>query len=333
MNSQALPKNSFYEFILPKDLPSRHEPSDNPTTVYGVKLGEKLFFDTQISRNNTISCSSCHIQDCAFAEGKRFSSGIHDSILNRNSMPLFNLAWVEKYFWDGRADKLESAVMFPILAHNEMSCDTVMLIKNLNADKEYKNYLSVAFGVNEFTMDFVRKSLAQYLRSLTSYNTTIDNSYYDASTYMKQGHSQEEAVRHLFGLSQRTTQVLSLCEKCHSTITYGNNKMKNNGLSMEYTDKGLYNITKLSGDEGVFKVPSFRNVFFTAPYMHDGRFSSLEEVIEHYNSGIQPYKNLDPILKDSLGNPIRLNLTELEKNELITFFKLLSDTNFINKKN
>lgn len=325
-------RNEFYIFQLPKDLPKHYEPSDNPTTVYGVELGKKLFFEKKLSKNNTISCSSCHSQENAFSENKRFSTGIHDSILTRNSMPLFNLAWVDRYFWDGRARTIEEAVMFPILAHNEMNCDTLALLSELNTNVYYKQHIKNAFNTEVYTMDIIRKSLAQYLRTLTSFNTPIDNSYIKASEYMKLGHSQEEAVRYIFGLSKRTTEILTLCESCHSTITYGNNKMKNNGLDFVAKDNGLYNITYSNSDKGLFKVPSFRNIYYTAPYMHDGRFNTLEEVIEHYNSGIKPHENLDESLKDSLGNPIKLHLSDIEKKELITFFKLLSDTSFITTK-
>jgi cytochrome c peroxidase len=194
-----------------------------------------------------------------------------------------------------------------------MSADTSQIIKRISSDRAYISMFYKAFDSEKVSMSKIRMALAQFLRSITSFDTRIDQSYKQASEYMNKGHSQAETVKYLFGFSDKTISVLSMCERCHSTITYGNIKMKNNGLDLQYQDIGLAKLTSKKEDIGVFKAPSFRNLKYTAPYMHDGRFKTLEEVIEHYNNGILPHENLDPILKDSLGNPIKLGLGELEK--------------------
>ena len=274
--------------------------------------------------------NSCHNQNLAFADSTIFSAGTDNKLTKRNSLPLFNLAWIENYFWDGRVKELEDVFLFPITDHNEMNLDTTTLLNRLRSNKEYSTYFINAFGSSTINYPLFKMALAQYLRTLISYDTPIDSTYKIALNYMKEGHSQEEAIQYIFGFSKKTTQILSFCERCHSTITYGNNMLSNNGLDKIYEDIGRAEITHIDEDIGLFKVPSFRNLMFTAPYMHDGRFNTIEEVIEHYNSGIENCKNLDPILKDEKGNPIRLNLSENEKKEIISFIKLLSDNRFIN---
>ena len=323
-------KNELYQFDFPKDVPEMYQPKYNIATIFGVELGKKLFYDKNLSKNHNISCNSCHNQNFAFADSTILSVGTSNKLTKRNSMPLFNLAWIDNFFWDGRVKSLEDVFLFPITDHNEMDLDTTTLMNRIKSDNEYSILLLKAFGVKTINYSLFKMALAQYIRTLVSYDTPIDSSYKIALKYMNEGHSQEEAVQYIFGLSKKTTQVLSFCEQCHSTITYGNNKFSNNGLDSIYTDIGRAEITNKDEDIGLFKVPSFRNLTFTAPYMHDGRFKTIEEVIEHYNTGIENCKNLDTKLKDEKGNPIRLNLSENEKKEIISFIKLLSDNRFIN---
>lgn len=324
----------YFRYDIPAELPKASEPSHNATTEAGVALGRDLFFSTLLSGDNTISCSSCHDQQHAFAESRKLSQGIGGQQVNRNSMPLFNLAWVDRYFWDGRAASLEEAVNFPITAHNEMNADTLQLVNRLGRSATFRRKFYEAFGSAEIRYVLVRKALAQYLRSLTSYQTPLDRMYPIVSELMAKGMDQPQIMQQQFGFSDRTIEVLQLCETCHSNITYGNNKMRNNGLDVSNTaDIGYAIVSGKKEDEGLFKAPSFRNVLFSGPYMHDGRFATLEEVLEHYNSGIQPNPNLSPELKDANGDPLRLNLGEREKKELLYFLTtLMSDSSFITNK-
>ncbi len=324
----------YFRYDIPPELPQAYQPSHNATTEAGVALGKTLFFSTELSRNNTISCSSCHDQEKAFAESRTTSEGIDGQKVNRNSMPLFNLAWVDRFFWDGRAASLEEAVNFPITAHNEMDSDTNRLVQRLNRSARFRRQFYAAFGIEEVRYVHVRMALAQYLRSITSYASPLDRMYPIVSELMAQGLSQPQIMQREFGFSDKTIQTLQLCETCHSNITYGNNKMKNNGLDLSNAgDIGFAVVSGKKTDEGLFKAPSFRNVAFSGPYMHDGRFATLEEVLEHYNSGIQPNPNLSEELRDEAGNPVRLDLGEREKKEILFFLtRLMSDTSFITNK-
>ena len=324
------PAHRLTPFIydIPTEIPPPAEPADNPTTVEGVALGRKLFYDKMLSGNHSKSCASCHNPDKYFTDAQRVSDGINGRKARRNAMPLFNMAWIDNFFWDGRVRTLEEVIVFPLTDTNEMGKHPETLIKELQQSKEYPELYETAFGSREINLTRTYRALAQYLRTITSYRSPVDSLYVTANTIMKKEHiGQAETMQKLFGFSDKTVQTLQLCERCHSNITYGNNSMRNNGLDANNeSDKGLGAITGRTSDVGLFKAPTFRNVMYTGPYMHDGRFTTLEEVLEHYNSGIQNNPNLDPVLKDSNGNPLRLNLSQKDKEEILYFLKdLMTD--------
>lgn len=314
-----------FRFDIPSEIPAPHEPVGNPTTVEGVALGKKLFYDKTLSKDHSTSCATCHNPANYFTDTKELSHGIGGRKAKRNAMPLFNMAWVDNFFWDGRVHTLEDVIRFPLTDTNEMGKQPDVLLQELTESAEYPALYQTAFGSREVTLQRTYRALAQYLRSITSFKAPLDSLYPIASALMKNEHiSQPETMRRLFGFSAKTIQTLDLCEKCHSNITYGNNVMRNNGLDQtNETDKGMGGISGIKTEEGLFKAPSFRNLIFTGPYMHDGRFASLEEVLEHYNSGIKANPNLDPILKDGNGQPLRLNLSPKDKEEILYFLRTL----------
>jgi cytochrome c peroxidase len=321
--------NSFnptpFKFDLPDNVPSAYVPPDNVMTLEGVALGKKLFYDPLLSADHTIACASCHLQQNGFADHEKLSKGIGTQHAARNSMPLVNMAWINKYFWDGRAKSLEEVIAFPLTNKNEMGKDLEILTKELYQSADYRKMFYAAFGEDEITEKHIAKAIAQYVRTLTSFRSPADTIYPTAAKLMAEKKiEQPAAMKLLFGFSDKTIETLRLCEKCHNTITYGNIQMKNNGLDTDnQNDKGLGGITKKEEEVGLFKAPSFRNLILTAPYMHDGRFVTLNEVLEHYSTGIKPNPNLDPLLKQSDGSPLRLNLGEREKREVIYFLTVL----------
>lgn len=308
------------------------EPTDNQTTIEGVALGKKLFYDKLLSKNHTVSCSTCHSSDMHFTDGLALSVGINGRQAKRNSMPLFNLGFVDNYFWDGRVKTLEDVFHFPLTDTNEMGKDMNVLLKELAASSEYKKLFNVAFGSGDVTEERLNKALAQYIRTLISFNAPIDSIEIKLEALKQRKEYNPNTgtddlsydIKTLLGYSDKTIQTLILCEKCHSGNNYGNELLKNNGLdSNNEKDKGYGALTKQIKDEGLFKAPSLRNLPYTAPYMHDGRFKTLEEVIEHYNSGIQLNPNLDTVLKNTDGTPIRLNLSSQDKKEILHFLQEL----------
>ncbi len=325
-------KTTPFTFKLPADIPSAYIPPDNVMTMEGIALGRKLFYDKTLSADHSIACSSCHLQESGFADNEKFSKGVGSEHAARNTMPIFNMAWINKYFWDGRASSLEELVIFPITNKKEMGKNLDVLKKELGESEEYRKMFYAAFGTEEIIEKNIFKALAQFVRTLTSFSSPADTIYPTAAKLMAERKIQQPAaMKILFGFSDKTIETLKLCEKCHNTITYGNVQMKNNGLDADNTkDPGLGAITRKAEDVGSFKAATFRNLVFTAPYMHDGRFATLEEVIEHYNSGIQPNPNLDPLLKNEDGTPKRLHLGEREKKEVLYFLThLMTDSSIL----
>jgi cytochrome c peroxidase len=318
-----------YPFVLPASLPKYSEPPHNPTTVEGAYLGKKLFYDTSLSVDNTIACVSCHKQEFAFGDSSAFSKGVRGQLGKRNTLPLFNLAWQQELFWDSRVASLEELVFHPIIAKDEMDMDTALLCQKLAHNPIYPQLFAAAFGSNKISNKRVAKAIAQYIRTLTSYNTKLDTLYEYLNTHYKD--IQRNDVGKIVAYSPKVSSVLILCEKCHNGESYGGIQHKNNGLDQLYTDKGnsLYN----SERKILFKVPSLRNLQLTAPYMHDGRFRTIDEVLEHYNSGIQASPDLSEELKDSVGNPIRLHLSEEDQKQIREFITIYThDPVFANKK-
>lgn len=307
-------------------------PADNPMTVSGVELGKKLFFDPILSANNTQSCASCHLPEKSFDDPRRFSIGINGQQGVRNAMPLFNLGWAEKYnvtmhrfFWDGGANSIERQVFGPILNPVEMANTSLEdVVRRLQQHPEYPGLFRKAFGSDSITSIRLAKAIAQYERTLISANSPWDKA------------ERRERVRtpsEINGMIIFSTEKGD-CFHCHGNLNspfFTDFSFHNNGLDAVQSDSGLYRITGKPEDIGRFKTPSLRNLVFTAPYMHDGRFNTLMEVIEFYNSGTRNSPTVDPMISKNFDKG-GLNLTPQEKLDLLNFLISLSDTSFTTGK-
>jgi cytochrome c peroxidase len=309
-----------YIIQIPNGFPNMHIPENNPMTVEGVSLGEKLFTDPILSANNTQACISCHKQVSSFSDPNQFSTGIDNIQGTRNASTLINLGWNNSFFWDGRATTLEEQAFEPVVNPIEMH-DTWPNVENkLNANSEYVQLFKQAFNIDYIDSSHVVMAIAQFERTLISSNSKFDK-------YLR---GEEQLTPSEFsGYAIFNTEKAD-CFHCHGTQMFMDNSFHNNGLDTEpFLDLGLAKITGNPSDNGKFKTPTLRNIEFSAPYMHDGRFSSLEEVIEHYNSGGNYSSTVDPLMK-KIG--VGLQLSNEEKQNLIAFLKTLTDTDFIKSK-
>ena len=302
-------------------------PNNNRITDNGATLGRVLFYDKQLSVNNTVSCASCHDQTKGFSDDATLSVGFNGGLTGRNSMGLANAKYYDngRFFWDERASTLEEQVLLPIQDAVEMGLTLDELETKLQDDDYYSVLFRRAFGDETVTRRRVSLALAQFVRSMVSYESKYDAGL--AQTNNPQANfsnftASENLGKNLF-FSNRTR-----CSDCHDTNSFVGDRARNNGLDAVLTDLGVAGATGNNNDRGEFKVPSLRNIQLTAPYMHDGRFSTLEEVVEHYNSGVQNSQNLDNRLRQ--GNGVRrLNLNNQEKQGLVDFLIALTDANFI----
>jgi cytochrome c peroxidase len=314
----ALPATFRAQPILGQD----NTPAANPVTDAGATLGRTLFYDKRLSLNQTLSCASCHQQAHGFSDPAKFSTGFAGGLTSRNSMGLANARWYQRraFFWDERAATLEIQVLQPIQNAVEMGMTLPLLEIRLAAEPFYTNLFTRAYGTPAVTSDRIARALAQFVRSIISTSTK-----YDAGTASNFANftAQETLGRQIFnGQAGNAT-----CAACHGTDNFvPGPAINNNGLENPYLDKGLGAVTGRTQDEGLFKVPSLRNIALTAPYMHDGRFATLEEVVEFYNSGVVNHPNLSPPLRNQNGTPRRLNLTPTQKAALTAFLHTLSDT-------
>ena len=299
-------------------------PADNPITDAGATLGRVLFYDRNLSANFTTSCGSCHHQEQGFADVHPSSRGHTGDLTRRNAPHLVNQFYLRRQFWDQRAPTLEAQVLMPIQDPLEMGMVLGPAIDRVKQIDYYPALFTAAFGNDSITPERISRSLAQFVRSLASYRTRYDEGEADG---FSQFTAQELAGKALFFNSA------SRCNQCHMTANFFSPTSFNNGLDVAYTDNGLGEITGDPADNGKFKVPSLRNVERTAPYMHDGRFNTLEEVVEHYNSGLQPHPNLDDRLtSDGIvgGTPYQLGLTTQQKQALVAFLRTLTDVPLLN---
>lgn len=297
-------------------------PAENITTDLGAKLGRVLFYDKRLSLNFTVSCSSCHQAEHGFSDPRTFSVGFAGGLTGRNSMGLTNARWYQRkaFFWDERAATLEDQVLQPIQNAVEMGMTLTALEARLNAEPYYTDLFNQAFGTSTITSALVARALAQFVRSIISTQSKYDLGV-AASPSFSNFTAEELQGRQIFNGAGN-------CNACHGTDNFvpGGGPPFNNGLENPYVDKGIGAISGRTQDEGLFKVPSLRNIELTAPYMHDGRFATLEEVVEFYNSGVVNHPNLSGPLRAPGGQPRRLNLTAAQKAALVAFMKTLTDT-------
>jgi cytochrome c peroxidase len=304
-----------YIFKIPASTPFIYEPPNNITTYEGVALGKKLFFDSRLSKNYKISCASCHHPDMMFSDTATFSLGFEGKSTLKNSMPLINLGWKPRYFWDGRVSSLEDLIKFPMEHPDEMGLAMDSAVSRVKNDEQYPKMFAAAFPGEQLNKETLAKALAQYLRTLTSFESRLDSLYQD---YSSKGVNVDGRHSDFLGLTQNTVEVLAFCERCHSSVTYGGTKFTNNGLP----DDG----DGTRDEDSIFVAPTLRNIGFTGPYMHDGRFKTLEEVLVHYTADININPNLDTLLISN-GKPKRFSLNATEKQQLIHFLTYyLTDT-------
>ncbi|MCX8494991.1 MAG: cytochrome C peroxidase [Akkermansiaceae bacterium] len=315
-----LPENfTPYRFTMSRTFPLPDLPRDNPLIEERVALGRALFHENALSRDGTISCASCHQTDSALADPRRFSIGIGGQVGTRNAMPLFNLAWKSKFFWDGRAPSLRAQAVMPIEDHTEMDETPEHLTAKLSTLGSYPPRFDAAFGAPEVTMEKIGLAIEQFLLSLTSYDSKFDRA-------MSGKAALSDAEKRGFELfmteyEPRTGNFGADCFHCHGGALFSDHQFHNNGLGGD--DSGRAKITHLDADRGKFSTPSLRNVARTAPYMHDGRFATLEEVVEHYSSGVARSPTLDPNLAKHPESG--LNLTTEDKAALVAFLRTLTE--------
>ncbi len=303
--------------------------ANNPLTVEGVELGRHLFYDPILSENYTISCGSCHIQEYSFSDPRRFSTGTKGIPGKRNSMALVNLLWTRDFFWDGRAKTLEEQVLHPIQDPSEMNMKLDAVIERLKNSSKYKEMFKKAFCSDEIDIDKLSKALAQFVHSLISKDSKFDR-------YLRGEYSLTPNER--MGLQLFQTHPIpnrlrgANCGDCHFQPFFDGKDFKNNGLDSIYTDLGYQNVTQNPFDVGKFKVVTLRNIALTAPYMHDGRFNTLEEVLEFYDKHVKVGEFTDPLIMEASninGAAPRLFLTDQEKSQIISFLHTLTDSVFI----
>lgn len=309
---------------IPPHFPAVNFPADNPLTVAGVSLGDRLFHDVRLSINNTQSCASCHDTKAAFSDPRRFSLGAEGQLGKRNAMPLFNLAWKSSFFWDGRAPTLRDQTLRPIQDPAEMHETLDHVLTKID---DLKPMFQRAFGSDEITPDRMARAMEQYLLTLISADSKMDRMVSGKATLTEQ---EKHGFTLFFTESDPGHGIKGGdCFHCHGGAQFSNSQFLNNGLDDDagIQDEGLAQVSGKPTDRGRFMVPSLRNVARTAPYMHDGRFSTLEEVIEHYDHGVRASSTLDPNLAKHLRNQ-GLGLTVEDKAALVAFLKTLTDESF-----
>jgi cytochrome c peroxidase len=325
-----------YQLRLPLGWPTMVMPTDNPLTEEGVELGRKLFYDPILSLDNTISCASCHKQEFAFSDNKKFSIGINGQLSERNSMPIFNLGWVQnfapvvngkalRFFWDGSAATLEEQVLFPIINPLEMGETLPNVIRKLNEHPTYPQLFKRAFGADSITTTHLAKAISQFERTIISSGAKIDRYFFNPET----GRRFDTTVfteQERRGMLVFNTEEKGDCFHCHNVSSpfSSNFNLHNNGHRS--SDEGLKRVTGNAEDIGKFRTPSLRNLIYTAPYMHDGSIATLEEVVEHYNSGVVRSFPTDALYLKHLDG---LKLTEQEKADLVAFLKTMSDPSLV----
>lgn len=310
-------------------IPEPHIPEDNPLTVEGIELGKKLFFEKKLSKNNFMSCGSCHKPEFAFNDkDEAFSTGVDGLPGVRNAMPLFNLAWVpvqgSQFNWHGSAASLEEQAFEPVTNPLEMDEKWPNVVQKLQADPNYPNMFFEAFGTKTIDSNLVVKAIAQFERTLISGNSRFDNFVKIFFGAPVQGASLTDQEQRGFDLYM--DEGKGDCFHCHGDLSnplLTNNTFINNGLDAN-PDSGQALVTKDPNDLGEFRVPSLRNLLFTAPYMHDGRFATLEDVVDFYADDVAMNStNIDPTMVKSR------NLNPQERKDLVAFLKALTDSSFV----
>ena len=305
-------------------------PEDNPLTVEGIDLGRQLFYDVRLSGNNSQSCSECHVQNYTFGDPRRFSIGITGALGTRQSMTLINLGYQHFFFWDGRSETLEDQIIQPVINPVEMNAQWSDVMEKLVLDTAYMTLFGKVFSTYDIDSTHVAKAIAQFLRTVVSSDSKYDKWRRGEATFTEselngyilfitEGGDPEQGGGGQWGAD---------CFHCHllAGMQFSDYELHNNGLDSVFTDLGRGEVTGEPSDYGRFKTPTLRNIEYSFPYMHDGRFQTLEEVIDHYNSGGHFSETVDPFMKFTQGG---LQLTDEKKQDLLNFLKTFSDPEFI----
>jgi len=322
-----------YEFKMSATFPIPDLPRDNPLTVERVTLGKTLFFDKRASINDRQSCADCHSPDKAFTDGRRTARGAEGDLGTRNSMPLFNLAWKREFFWDGRAKSLREQVLQPIQNPIEMHQSLTNLVRKLGEQwpnpnsPDYHSLFTAAFGSPEITSEKIALALENYLLTLTSFDAKFDRVLRGEEKFTE----EEQRGFELFSTEYdpRQGQFGADCFHCHGGPLFQSQAFANNGSDGAFKDIGREKVTGKASDRGKFAVPSLRNIALTAPYMHDGRFRTLEDVVEHYSTGVVRSETLDPNLAKHPDGGVPLSAAD--KRALVAFLKTLTDEQYLAK--
>ncbi|PZF73045.1 cytochrome-c peroxidase [Taibaiella soli] len=302
-------------FQIPQGWPTPfYQFDNNKLSNAGFELGRKLFFDPRLSRDNTVSCGSCHQPFAAFAQlDHPVSHGVDNLLGKRNSPALFNLNWHTSFFWDGGVNHIEAQPINPIQNPVEMDENLPDIITKLNADADYRAQFKNTFGDETINSQRIFKAICQFMGMLVSNNSKYDH-------YMRGEAGGSMTAQELSGLQIFKTN----CASCHKEPLFTDFSFRNNGLMpTAVNDSGRAHITRDIADLYKFKVPSLRNLKYSAPYMHDGRFSKLDSVLAHYDHGIQPSPTLDPALQNGI------HLSVQERADLLAFLNTLNDETFI----
>jgi len=308
------------------NLPTPDLPADNMLTVQGVELGRMLFYEKLLSKDGTQACASCHRQPDGFSDTMQFSIGVEKMLGKRQAMPVFNMAWHgNEFFWDGRAHLLRDQALLPIQDPLEMNETLDNVVLKLSESKLYRDQFIRAFGSEEVNPLKVSLALEQFMLSIVSHESKYDEFLAGNVTLS----DSEERGRLLFETEFNPffpDQSGADCAHCHGGANFENDQYMNNGLDsdMNINDIGREAVTKKPEDKAKFKVPSLRNVELTPPYMHDGRFETLEEVVEHYDLHVKKSMTLDPALVQVVDNG-GLSLSSQDKVDLVNFLKTLTD--------
>lgn len=308
------------------NFPPPNLPDDNALTKEKVKLGKMLFHEKLMSSDGTISCASCHLNTNAFNDDKRFSEGVGGLLGDRNAMSIVNMAWnTNGFFWDGRAHLLRDQSLGPIENPLEMNETLENVINKLSKEDNYLDQFTKAFGSEEITSLNMSLAMEQFMLTIVSNKSKYDSYLAGEATLT----ASEERGKFLFEEEYNPffpNQSGADCLHCHSGFNFENDQYMNNGLSTDaemQADLGRYKATQVEADKGKFKVPTLRDIELTAPYMHDGRFSTLMEVLDHYNEEIKPSITLEPEIENTRATG--LGLTQQDKEDIIAFLKTLTD--------
>ncbi len=298
---------------IPGHFPAVPQPADNQFTMDRWSLGKRLFYDPLFSFDSTVSCGSCHRQKASFSDDKALSAGAHDQLTTFNVPPLINLAYQPYYTGAGGVPTIEMQVLVPIQEHNEFDFNMPGIVKRIKNIPEYVSMSRKAFG-REPDAYVVTRALGCFERSLISAQSKYDR-------YRKTGDRSVLSPEAFRGMELFNSEKCG-CSKCHSGVNFSNYAFENNGLFTSNPEDGRYRVTLDARDMGKYKVPTLRNIEYSAPYMHDGSIATLEEVIRRYEAGGSGYPTQSPLIKG-------FQLTDSERNDLISFLKSLSDPNFV----